>query len=287
MMETYQGAYYPIHQPGIVLEMPGEKLIGLEVEVEDRRGMLRDILEVLESKGVFIKSLVHTERVNGRVLIFIVIDVNRSTPREECRPEKLVEMLKAVEGVLSVNISPRYKSIVYTEKIYPYNFIIDRAIVLGAANLAGLAIGLRKQVGEEIASMILLSLGTKVGEQIASLYYKLLDTDRLSDLVRFLRILGLTGGWGVLKEYAVKGNRITLVFEDLWECTIMYYWGEKPRADYTRGILKGYFSKIFNDRVEVEQVGFTKKGETITCIMNVERVASKTIPTVIERRRAR
>ncbi len=265
---------FPIDSPFMYVEGEDEEVIGLEIKARGRIGLLRDLASVISEKRLFIKKLVHSNPQDDYVLIFMVIE------KPESGATSLINELEKIDGVVKVEVTPRFGRIIYTRKLHPLLFASKQAVIIGSSSMEGLTIGLSKQAGEEIASIILSSIGYQIGYILRENYSGIASVNSISDSISFLDAIFSSSGWGRICDYKLSGSTITIVLEDNWECDIAATRRIYREPWYTKGILKGFYTELFKQNVTVKFVKAWRRKGRVYCAFEIERKSEHTLASL-------
>ena len=235
----------------------GRNLVGYDVTLANIPGALKFVTSIPEKYGlniVYLEACGISEE-SGR--FFIAIDLKDGSITSE-------ELLKEFRGnrnfVISINISPTLEDI-----IFPSRFCIKdlgglRAILLSLANMKGIILGIKKEMGS-VGDTFLYHLGHNVGEEIYRMYA---EPRKINDVIKgvlLLEALARGAGWGDVTEYEKLNDKIIIRFEQLWECEIQKNITDKPASNYVRGILTGFFKSLLRREISVEETKCIAKGD--------------------------
>ncbi len=241
-----------------------------DLEIRDIYYKLRDHLR---SKGVTPLTIYPSETINGKSILFMVVD---REDKSEAYLERLIRKLpEEIPGIKSVEEARRFRNIIYSYRLFPIVLISNRWILMGPASIRTIACDLREEVGDKVAEVLLTLMGRKVGEETYDYYKSLGKFEKITDALEFLKMILYMAGWTILEEYEVERNIIFMRFVDLWEC----WAGKESRACedkpyFFMGAVMGFFSKVFNEEVKVKLISKRVVGERIHCIIQVSRHSS-------------
>ena len=265
-----ESALFPLDSPFMYVEGEDEEVIGLEIKARGRMGLLRDLATVVSGRRLFIKKFVHSNPQDDYVLIFMVIE------KPETGVTSLLNELERVDGVIKIDIAPRYGRIIYTRKLHPLLFASKQAVIIGSSSMEGLTIGLSRQAGEEVASIILSSIGYQIGYILRENYSGVASVNSISDSIGFLDAILSSSGWGRVYDYKLSGSTITIVLEDNWECDIVASRRMYREPWYTKGILRGFYTELLKHHITVKFLKAWRRKGRIYCAFEIERKGEHT-----------
>ncbi len=222
-----------------------------ELIVENKPGIIFKIGELFSNKNVNIIHFTHSDANFNEAAIFVVGDFTGA----DISPEDIYEKLREeVPGVKEVKYAGKVGNYFFSKHLYPITVDGKRVVMFGPANITGLLLGLRRNLGYA-APNILEHIGFSVGEELYKYYLKSRDltvTD-LPHILELLRVLLITYGWGVVKKAVHTDGNIVFEVDDLWECHFYKKLGVNDSSRYVLGIFKGLFSSVFRKKVVVKE----------------------------------
>jgi len=239
--------------------------VGLNIFIEYSVDNLKDLLDILISKGIALSHLDWTKVVNGRLLLFTVIDLERST----VSLEDLISLIKDKEYVLEVTKADEFlDKFIYSRHLFPILIGDDRVVAIGPPMMEGIILYSRELLGEAASANLLYHIGYAMGKSLYEYLRDNVDRWELEDGMRFLDAVFSSYGWGRLKSYVKNGDKIIINVEDLWECEVYKDSNEEPKASLFEGCLAGFFEQFYEKRVIVRHTGCTVCGDEY-CIFEV------------------
>ena len=255
----------------VFLLTEGRKLVGYELILRNIPGALKTISSIPEKHRLNIEYIETCTRSKEIYWLFMAIDF--TDVEEEVTPELILEEFRnAKVYVLDASIAPSKFNIVYPSRLCIKNIGGMRAILLGLGNMRGLINGIKDNMGEEMGNSFLYHLGYGVGKELYNLYAKPFNVDNLEDGVTILTALARGGGWADVYIEDIGKKEVILKVEGLWECDISRGKGDnKPKSNYVRGILAGFFEHLIRKKVIVKEVTCIGLGDPY-CRFNISMI---------------
>jgi len=163
-------------------------------------------------------------------------------------PSDLRSKLLTVEGVMEVEIiNPTLPGLLIDTTHYPLKLYGNmRSVIASEMTLWGIFVGLREQLGEPIANVVLWNMGYSVGKKLWDLYYSYRGA-AVKDVIKILGLVLVAAGWVSDFELVVYDSVNNVAVVRVWdsiECSIVGKSG-KAESHYVRGLLAGFFTKHF------------------------------------------
>ncbi len=231
-----------------------------ELLVKNQPGAIFVIGQEFAEKNVNILHFAHSDTQSDKAAVFVVGDFSSA----DCSPEELLEHLKNnTDFVLEAEFAKKAGPVYYSSYLFPLQVDGKRTILFGPANLNGFLYGLRKNLGDGMALSLLYHMGFGIGEYIYNYYiktkgYTFRNIDKIMEMVNAILV---SYGWGKVSNFSLGGNRIIIDVEDLWECEIQKENGDATGSNYFRGILAGFFQRVYEKNVEVKETLCIAKGD--------------------------
>jgi predicted hydrocarbon binding protein len=269
--KTFPFTVYPMMQDNY-----GDRLAGYDVIIRTRdpwvTGLSHIIFEVrklLRKEGITPIMAYPSLPIDNEVMVFLVVDREERSLEETDRI--VFSLANTVKGIKSIEKSGRYRNIVYAKNFSPLTFLGGRSIIFGPASLKGVIVDSRKELGNNVARMLLSIIGRSLGEAVYEYYKGLGKFERISETLEFLKMILMTAGWGIVENYEVEKDQIIISVKDLWESEVLEKAGLNDNPSYFMGTLAGFFSKVFDKEVRVNLVIKRKKNGRIECTFSITR----------------
>ena len=246
---------------GTVISDGSKNRYAFELIVENRPGVIFKIGELFAMKNVNIIHFTHSDASYDEAAMFVVGDFSGAS----VSPQDLyTELKESVPGVKDVKFAGKVSNYFYSKHLFPITVDGNRVVMFGPANISGLLLGLRRNLGYA-APNILEHLGFSVGEELYRYYIKSknLDESNITAILDLLGVLLITHGWGVVRKAVCEDEKIILEVDDLWECYFYKRFGVEDTSRYVLGIINGLFTSIFKKKVVVKESECINKGGSI------------------------
>jgi len=230
----------------VLIYRHGREIIGYEVELYDRPGVLKKVLEIFAKYNINITYIERYSALLGPAYFFIAADYTGLT----ISPYKILEELKRLKNyVKNVTIASQLGDIIYSSNIHIKDIGGERAITFGLSDMKGLLNGIRKKLGISMGSSLLYHIGYGVGKECYQHYTKNIEIKDLNNLIAMMKAILNANAWGYITDYKVEENRLILRIENLWECETMKNETEAPASYYVKGFLSGLVDSFLNKKV--------------------------------------
>ncbi|MEM0021832.1 MAG: hypothetical protein QW039_05415 [Fervidicoccaceae archaeon] len=253
------------YKPALIIFSESQPLSCIDVELV---GKLNDVLS--ESNRII-------EKIRQRGTEIVEVKAAISGNEEETRANLLVAVrdvessalalsreIKASPIVSYSSLSGRFRNICYSMRQFPIDVLGLRWIMMGPGNYEALTLGMKKVLGTQIFPYYQRNLGIHIGKNVYEYYVKALGgIDRLDEAMKFASMLLLVAGWGVIEDWNIAENGITLTIRDNWEIQLFEtkMVEEKPRI--ILGMLEGFFGSLLRRDVLADIVSIKKENKTI------------------------
>ena len=238
----------------VFLIKKGRRLIGYEVDLKNVPGALKAVASIPEKYGLNIEYIETCRLIGDVYSLFLAIDF--TDVDKEVTPEHILdEMKKNKTYILNAEIAPSIYDVIFPSKLCIKDIGGMRAILLGLGNMKGIINGIKKNMGIDMGSSFLYHLGYGVGKEIYNIYGKPYNLNTIDDAIALLSGLARGGGWAdIHKEYANE-KQVVITMDSLWECEVSgsNLSDEKPKSNYVRGILAGFFETMLHKKIVVRE----------------------------------
>ncbi len=226
----------------------------------NRVGIANEITDVFAEKGINIVKITVPYPVPASHQEFVLAVIAEKCGGE-CA-EEIASMLKQrVQGVNDVKIYRPYNRLLLID-FHPLIAIGERTIVLPETAFRGLVMLLLKAWGDISVGLSIRRLGKDIG---ANLYEKLSayvseeDLNVLSEMfIKTLQSMGI-GVVEILSNDAMNGEVIFRIYENI-ECGNYGHTG-KPMSSFVKGIIEGFYTRLWERRVRVEETKCIARGD--------------------------
>ena len=247
---------------GRIARLPGRKLLGLFLEVENKPGVLAKISRVIADMHINILHVTITtpvREVKPTVPVLMFIDITNSV----ASVKDIVESLSSLDVVRKVQVSrPIWDGVLADE--YHFPIVVDevRAIIMTLPVLEGLIAVIQRHEG---LRALLWYQGLEVGIRVTKMYRTLYGVKTLRDLLKLFQARALSMGWARLEIVRVDEvtGIVVLRMYDNWECSIIKSWGprDKPQNTFIRGLIAGILKEFYGVDYEVIETKCIAKGD--------------------------
>ncbi len=247
---------------GRIASLPGRKLLGLFLEVENKPGVLAKISRVIADMHINILHVTITtpvREVKPTVPVLMFVDITNSI----ASVEDIVESLSSLDVVRKIQVSkPIWDGVLADE--YHFPIVVDevRAIIMTLPVLEGLIAVIQRHEG---LRALLWYQGLEVGIRVTKMYRTLYGVKTLRDLLKLFQVRALSMGWARLEIVRVDEvtGIVVLRMYDNWECSIIKSWGprDKPQNTFIRGLIAGILKEFYGVDYEVIETKCIAKGD--------------------------
>ncbi len=270
-------SYYPVMPVPAIIDNYGDRYRGYEILIENIdldnflymiTNIAREIRNILWDNDIVPVMIYPSLPVNNRMIILLVFD---SGGVSEDKIKRILEKIPRIKKVKSITKAKKYGNVIFSDKMFYFNLLNSRWILIGPAFMKALIKELRSVIGNNVADILLLTLGKTIGE-IAYNYYTLLGNfESISNTIGFLEMILSISGWGKIEGFDVRKDKIILTLMDLWECNILLDNNIDANPQLFKGVLSGFFSKVFNKEVNVYHVSTRRKNNSVYCVFEITR----------------
>ena len=200
---------------------------------------------------------------NGDAELTVFLDVTDATESVD----EIASEIESLDFVRKVSVmAPLFKGLIVDLVHFPILLMGKRAWIVGEAVLKSLFKDFKESFGEA-ARVFLYHLGVGIGRDLYETYREYVPSSL--DMLELIKAFSKALGWGVIEEIkpTVYGKYSVRVRHNL-ECEFCGP-SNRPCGDFSRGILTGFFEKIFGRKVVVEEVKCVAKGDPY-CEFSVE-----------------
>ena len=251
------------YDPSRVLYLPGRRLYGYWMILENVPGTLAKVTNVFADEGVNIVKVLVTSVEEGADSLFYCdftdVDVKPEKLAEDFRRMKVVKDIKLIEpiipGLLIDNIH------------FPIMISKGRYVINREDCLRSFIKGMRSEfgsAGEALLYRIGLDMGKGMWQGLD--YY---TTDAEEKLEIFKQLFMNTGYGKMDMEIDIIGKEADVIVYDSIECR-QGIGSENPYSHYIRGIIAGVFKNIFGGEVDVKEMKCIAVGDEY-CEFRVEK----------------
>ncbi len=248
----------------------GRRLVHFLVEVRNVPGALEKPTAILARNGVNILSGFHhaaTESERGFWSFFA--DLTES----KVEPVALAQELKSLPATLDVQFEVGHNGLLIDAFHFPVRWGGERAIMVRAKVMKSFIDRVNEMFrGGSTGAMILYEMGVVAGRGMFDALKTEIGLDVLKTEFQWVfSNLARAGGWGIFSisnlDYEKKTATIRVM--DSFECTDSGERSSPPRSRFIRGNIAGWFSELFQRRVNVIEQFCLGKGDPL-CEFTIE-----------------
>jgi predicted amino acid-binding ACT domain protein len=244
---------YRIMFPGIYLAKDDEstqRIEGLTIVVEDRPGLLGDLLRSISDLRLNILRIDHSERKDSELCIYIVFEVpaNLLSRKKEVIDE-VTKRLLSFKEVKRVEPADKTGRVIFLKGIGGYEFLGEPAIIIGKANMLGFTIELSKSLGKDVAWLAIHHIAKSIGETAGKLYLEKAGIKTIDDALLLMKYILEGSSWVRKMDLSIiTPEAFQLALEDPWECIVVgkdrNLWDEPY---FVISALRGYLEYLFGN----------------------------------------
>ena len=235
------------YDPSRILYLPGRRLYGYWMLLENIPGVLAKVTNVFAKKGVNLVKVLVTSVEEGADSLFYCdfTDV-------DVKPEKLAEDFRRLKEVRDIkHIEPVIPGLLIDNIHFPIMISKGRYVLCGEDGFRGFVKGVRDEFGSA-GEALLYYAGLDVGEGM----WKGMDyyTTVVKDKIEIFKRLFMNTGYGKMDiDINIIGEEADVIVYDSIECS-QGIGSENPYSHYIRGIIAGVFKNIFGGEVDVKEM---------------------------------
>ena len=256
--------YMKRYDPSRILYLPGRRLYGYWMLLENIPGVLAKISMVFAEEDVNIVKVLVTSVEEGADSLFYCDFTDTETD-----PEKLVKDFKRVREVKDIKLmKPVIPGLLIDNIHFPITVSEERYILCREDGFRGFVKGVRDEFGSS-GEALLYYAGLNTGEGL----WRGLDyyTTEARDKVEIFKQLFTSSGYGKIDmEIDIIEKKADVKIYDSIECS-QGIGSEEPYSHYIRGMIASIFKNIFGGEVEVKEVKCIAVGDKY-CEFRVRRI---------------
>ena len=221
--------------------------------------VLEKVVNIFSSKDIsivyFALSIGVSEGSHGTIFIDL-------TGMDHVNLDELASELRQIPYITDVKlIKPVFRGFIYDSTFHPLMVYDNRAIILMKNSYEGLIKQGRKQFGTGF-NVILYYTGYDIGAGMYDMEVRRIGEENIEKLTKIAEAFFQQLGYGILRfgEVNLEEKTATLRIENLFECELFKDSG-RCESHLVRGIIAGWFSRLFKGDVEVKEVKCIAKGD--------------------------
>jgi len=252
------------------------KLAEFSIQMENRIGMIATLSMAVSKHNVKILSGLHDAPSGAdRGTWAFFADFTGA----DIEVEALAVELRSVPSVLEVRVQTGHDGFIADTLHFPRLLGSERVTIVRSAMLESIGQRLRAMWGEDspIPHVLLHQIGEASGERAFDAIKSVLGFAYVRRNVESAASLFTALGWGILELNAIDldGKTALVLIHDGFECASSTGKATAPQCDFTRGMLSGWFSGLFESKVNVIENACVAKGNP-TCVFQVDPTRQET-----------
>lgn len=261
---TYQpqpGEYFnPLNLGRIVVLDAGQRWYGVVLETIVEKGVIRRLAEVAERAGIVIRfiqfSNVEPHDSIAKAVVFLDFSDTSVTPQEALRIVRKQPFVRSAHLIV-----PSYEGLLFDNYFFPLVFGKKRAVIFRRRVYESLFKGIREKFGTAGEAMLYYQ-GFAVGCRTCQAYREDTRIEDPETLVGLSKAYFRTSGWGIIDIVRLnveKGEAEIRVYQS-FECETGKD-SETPYGHFTRGVIAGFLTSIFEKEVKAVETKCIAKGD--------------------------
>jgi predicted hydrocarbon binding protein len=247
---------------------------GFKLIVRNVPGVVESLSRYFANHKVNIVNLIHSNAYGeaDEASIFVIGDFRDAS----IGPDELSDLLRDMgDPIISVESADKALGYIYTRDIFPIKLYSGRAILFGPTSQSAIINGVKESLGGSLTKTLLFQLGYRIGIRMYEYFFKPVMESReakpldLTDIIELLKAFYITRGWGIIVHYEVQGDKISIDFENLWECDVQKEERDPIKSNLIRGELASIFELTLKKKVRVTESRCILLGDDI-CRLEVD-----------------
>lgn len=249
---------------------PTAKLAQFSIEMRNVPGSMQQQAELVAKHGVNVLSGFHDAPLLAeRGTWSFFADFTKA----DIEPESLAGELRFLPPVLKVRYESTKDGFITDTMHFPVLLGNERAIIVRASILVSILNRIKSIFGPEgsSAQVILHQIGDAGAQRVFESVKALTGVDFIRKNVARSLNLFTAVGWGILNLEAANLDTKTaeIHIKDGFECADSRNTSSAPQCHFIRGLLTGWFSQLFETKIEVTETQCIAKGDPV-CIFRVQ-----------------
>lgn len=249
---------------------PTAKLAQFSIEMRNMAGAMQEQTDSVGKHGVNILSGFHdVPPLAERGVWSFFADFTKA----DIEPEALATELRSLRSVLKVRCRSSDDGFITDTMHFPILLGNERAIIVRASILVSIVNRIKSIFGPEgsSAQVILHQIGEAGAQRVFESVKALTGVDFIRKNVARALNLFTAVGWGILHLEAVDLDTKTaeIHIKDGFECADSRNTSSAPQCHFIRGLITGWFSQLFETKIEVTETQCIAKGDPV-CIFRVQ-----------------
>ncbi|MEM3648742.1 MAG: 4-vinyl reductase [Thermoproteota archaeon] len=255
------GEYFnPLNLGRIVVLDVGQKWYGVVLETSIEKGVVRRLAEIAENAGIIIRfiqfSNVEPHDSLAKAIAFLDFSNTSITPEEALRLVRKQPFVRSAHLIV-----PNYEGLLFDNYFFPLVVGKKRAVIFRRRVYESLFKGIREKFGTAGEAMLYYQ-GFAVGCRTCQAYKEETGIEDPEALVGLGKAYFRTSGWGIMDIVSLnveKGEARIRIYES-FECETGKD-SETPYGHFTRGVLAGFFTSIFQKEAKAVETKCIARGD--------------------------
>jgi predicted hydrocarbon binding protein len=254
---------------------PAAKLAQFSIEMRNVPGSMQQQAELVAKHGVNVLSGFHDAPLSAEKGVWSFF---ADFTKVNIEPEALATELRSLRSVLKVRCRSSDDGFITDTMHFPVLLGNERAIIVRASILVSIVSRIKSIFGPEgsSAQVILHQIGEAGAQRVFEAVKALTGADFIRKNVTSAINLFTAVGWGILTLKTVNLDTKTaeIHIKDGFESADSRNTSSAPQCHFIRGLLRGWFSQLFETKIEVTETQCIAKGDPV-CIFRVHPFQSK------------
>ena len=253
---------------------PGCKLAEFSIQMQNKVGVISSLSQAVSKHNVKILSGLHdAPSLADRASWAFFADFTGA----DIAPEALASQLRSLPSIIDVRCRTSVDGFITDTMHFPRLLGSERAIIVRSVILESIIGRIKSMLGEESSSakVILYQIGEASGQDAFDSVKAVLGVDFMrKNLARVLTLFTALG-WGILELKAVDLNAKTayIYIQGGFECERSTKSATAPQCHFVRGMLGGWFSRLFESKIAITETQCEAKGNPV-CVFQVQPLKS-------------
>jgi len=252
----------------------GCKLAEFSIQLKNTVGVIAALSPVISKHNVKILSGLHDAPSSAeRASWAFFADFTDA----DIEPEALATELRSLPSVIDIRCRSSVDGFITDTMHFPHLLGSERAIIVRSVILESMFGAIKSMLGSESSSarVVLYKIGEAGGQHAFDSVKGVVGIDFIRKNVTRALTLFTALGWGILDLRAVDLDAKTayIYIEDDFECANHTERATMPQCHYVRGMLGGWFSALFESKIDIIETECKAKGDSL-CVFQVQPIKS-------------
>jgi len=241
-----------------------ETILFASLELKNKPGALMSVLVPLAKLNVNIIGI-HSDAVTSEdyLEVSLFLDVRNSKVKSGDLKKVLEEQIRLLDAVKEVKVFDHLPHGLDADLYhFPLKVHERRAVVFTEVVLRDLILGLRNTLEISAAKTILWLQGKEIGKNLVEYYEKYYDAKSVKEKLALFEIYSFSLGWGIVSFESIneEEKEAKVRIYNSFECSL-FSESKQSESQLFRGILSGFFSKLFNAEIDAVEEECIAKGD--------------------------